>query len=45
MTTVMNIHKDSFMFMEVLCHVYDSSMSVLFTPLKIKCYPSVNLVF
>jgi len=40
MTTVINIHKDSFMFM-VLCHVYDIVMSVLCTPLQIKCYPNL----
>jgi len=25
----------------VLCHVYDGVMSVLSTPLQIKCYPSI----
>jgi len=36
MTVVTNMHKTSFVF--ITCHVYESVMHVLCTPLQVKCY-------
>lgn len=43
MTTVISIHKDSSCSWKVSCHSYDCVMSVLCTPLQIKCY--LNCLF
>jgi len=37
MTVVINMHKPYFIFKT--CHGYEGAMSVLCTPLQVKCYP------
>jgi len=40
MTVLINMHKPYFIF-KTSCHGYEGVMSVLYTPLQVKCYPKM----
>jgi len=47
LTVVINMHKPSFIFItyDMSCHGYEGVMSVLCTPLQVKCYHIRNNFF